>query len=200
MKCLINIVHPYTYKLEGDTVFIGPFPEFEKRDRKIVSFIRKYLDLGHQVLHHRDKNPKHIDGALRDILFLNDPIYGGLFQDPRMDFVVTTPLGQPIPDNRPEAIKLKNWENYVTYFTTDSGFKNKIKEHDINIFIGGCLDACLANAMGYYHENIRKPGEKMYYVLELSTIYDNSKLYDVTKKLIERNIFNLNYEEAMSLI
>ena len=31
---ILNIIHPYTYKLNGTTLNIGPCKKFEKRDNK----------------------------------------------------------------------------------------------------------------------------------------------------------------------
>ena len=43
---LLNIIHPYTYKFNGDTLDIGPCPEFRERDGKVRNFIKKSFDVG----------------------------------------------------------------------------------------------------------------------------------------------------------
>lgn len=49
---LINIVHPYTYKLYADSLIIGPREECKERDENISKFITKSLEVECNILIH----------------------------------------------------------------------------------------------------------------------------------------------------
>ncbi len=200
MKSLVHLVHPYVYKLQGDTFMIGPIEAFRERDLKVAEFLRLALDLDHQVLHHRHHRADTLDGSLCDVAFKSDPIYGSLLFDSALDTIVTTSRGTPFPDERPEQIPLERWEIYMHHFTTDMQFKEILKPRDLSFFIGGCLDACLANAMGYFNLHHRLTEEKLFYVPELCVTLDETKFPEIKEKLDRLHIYPLIYAEAKNLL
>ena len=66
---LINIIHPYTFKLTGDTLNIGPCEEYDERDRKVAAFVRKALDSKVQVLWHKYHDGKPLTHTMHDLAF-----------------------------------------------------------------------------------------------------------------------------------
>ena len=197
MKALIHLVHPYVYKLQGNEFIIGPIQEYFQRDRNVTHFLSSALDKGHQVLHHRNHHPHSFNGALQDVSFRMDKLYSAVLFNPRIDLVTTSSLGTPFPDERPKEIPLERWNAYLANFSTDSQFKEKLRPRETTFFIGGCLDACLANAISYYTLHHRGTSEPLFYVPELCVVWNQSKLKEVERKLQDLNALPLPYEDAL---
>ncbi len=196
---LINIIHPYTFKLTGDTLNIGPCEEYDERDRKVAAFVRKALDSKVQVLWHKYHDGKPLTHTMQDIALKFDPIYEILF-DERVDIIVTTPYGIPFPDEKPEEIPQDEWEYFQQIYTSDLEIKKRIEKHNPIILIGGALENCIANASVYFHNNYKINDQELFYVPELCVSFDKNLLAKIKPQLDARNIKPIEYEKAMELL
>ena len=200
MNTLVNIIHPYTYKLHNDSFIIGPMEEHKERDERVNSFVTKALELRVKVIHHGNKNSKYVDGLIQDVGFECDPLYKFL-SDPRLAEVVTTNYGLPIPNEQPQEFPQEMWELFKEYFTSHEQLKETVGEgHDTTFFIGGILEACVTNAACYYHNHFRKAKEKVFFIPELCVSLDEEKRRSAKILLAEREIFPIDYDKAMVLL
>ena len=199
MSMLINIIHPYVFKLKGDTLHGGPIEEFRERDEKISKLVSNALNKGVKVLHHRAQHPESLHGFLQDTTFESDPLFKFLFDD-RISHVVTLDYGVPLPDVKPRDIKDKEWRSLSEFYTSHSELKSKVEKSNPCLFIGGVLENCLANASKYFRENFFDDETAIYYVPNVCVSLDKDLLDKVEPKLRKANIFPLNYDDALSLI
>ncbi|HLC72465.1 MAG TPA: hypothetical protein VJH37_02680 [Candidatus Nanoarchaeia archaeon] len=188
MSTLIHVVHPYTYKLIGNELVMGHIPEFEESDRSIGTFLRKALDTRVALLHYGDHQFTTVRGILLQAAFELDPNYTSLL-DPRVDFVVTTHYGTPIPDEKPSEITSLQWENLRADYTSHSALQKKIGKHSLHLFFGGLVEACLANTFGYHLEHFHEKGARLCYVPAFSVSFSAPD-----RKHMERQFENLGIE------
>lgn len=196
MGALVNIIHPYTYKLKDDTFIIGPIEENEERDKKVASFVKQALKSGAHVLHHRNEHPRTIDGAMHDVSFHLDPHFKFLAD---LDYVVTTKYGAPLPDKRNGKISADVWNLMEKLYTSHSQLKEKIGTPEIAFFIGGVFENCLVNAAGYHHDHYRPPRQQLFYIPELCVSFDEKLRAEMAGKLSQRNIEPVSCQQALDL-
>lgn len=125
MSTLVNIVHPYVYKMEDGENIIGPSDYFRERDEKVAAFLRAALDEAF-VLHQRQYPEHSPEGMLETAAFEMDPAYRGIFIDKRMMAAVTPLTGIPLPDTRVERISETEWERLSKMFTDHSTLRSLV--------------------------------------------------------------------------
>lgn len=198
---LLNIVHPYTYKLEGSTLLLGQSPEGEAREREIrvSEFANLALQSGEKVIWHKASRGNPISDMMVSTGFRMDTLYEFLF-DENVDSITTTGHGTPIPDNIPEGFDPELWKQGQGIYTSHSQFEEKIgAERDV-VFIGGMLENCVANAANYFHQNYRIEDQNLFYIPELCVSVNSQELKEVEKKLRGRNILPLEINSARELL
>ena len=129
MNILLNVVHPYTYRLAGSTLFIGGKPEWDVRDKKVAEFIKQTFAYGGRVIYHRAHPADSLDGAMQDFAFADSPLEK-FYSDARVEMIVTLPTGCPRVDVRPEKIPKDRWEAYKDYFVSHSELKKIVGKPD----------------------------------------------------------------------
>ncbi len=199
MSMLLNIIHPYTYKVKGNSLIFGDIEEFKERDTKISSFIKLALDSNIRVMHHRDSPKNSLDGLLRDMLFEYDSFFQILF-DPRIDSVTTTIYGVPLLDEKPANMSDEIWSKLKKTYTSQNELKDKTGNNKTTIFIGGILENCVINAASYHHKYHKTENEQLYYIPELCVSLESNLFNKVKLKLMEKDIKQLSYSEAIALI
>jgi hypothetical protein len=170
MSSLVNIIHPYTFKLVEDTLQMGPCKEFRERDASLSGFILAALDAGAKVLHHRHEHPKTFRGHMCDAAFYFDPLFEFLF-DARIGSVVTTQAGIPMPDDKIKCVSEDEWNALSDVYTSKSKLGSIVDGHGDVFFVGGVLENCLANAAFYFNKFYRREGQGMFYIPELCVTF-----------------------------
>ena len=197
---LLNIIHPYTYKFNGDTLDIGPCPEFRERDEKVRNFIRKSFDVGANVILHNYSEGSCIGDGLRDAAFLTDPLFDFLF-DERIKEVKTTIHGLPRFDKKPKGFPRREWEIFSKIYISHLEFSKLIGREKNVFFIGGVLENCVANIMNYFYENHIRNGERLFYIPELCVSVDPKKWEEIDmEKKTKGVVSTISYERVMDLI
>ena len=149
---LLNIIHPYVFKLIGDTLNIGPIEEFVDRDTKVKTLVEKVQKSGGKVLLHNYSDGNLIREVMHKSAFYEDPLFSFLFEED-IEKVTTTPYGVPILDKKPANIKENDWNVLLGIYTKHSELRIKTEGHETIAFIGGALERCLANAAIYFAKN-----------------------------------------------
>lgn len=196
---LVNIIHPYTFKLIGNAFQIGPVPEFEERDKNLSTLVAETLAANGRVIVHRDDDEKSLRSAMQDMAFRIDPLFSFLF-DSRVESVVTTHYGLPIPDKRPDAVPKKMWTALRKTYTSHSTLQRKISKPRTVFFVGGVLENCVVNAACYFHKHYQTPGQQLLYVKELCVSQDTTLLEKIQPQFDERGIQAISYQDAMKRI
>ena len=65
---LVNVIHPYTYKLDGNTFILGSRKECQYRDENISKFITRALDAGVRTLVHSCNRRNPISDSMQNLL------------------------------------------------------------------------------------------------------------------------------------
>lgn len=120
---ILNVVPPYVYRLEEDTLVFGEIPNFSERDGKVSNLVRMFLDSGNKVQLFQEDNGNGMR-IFSEMAIKTDSILG-ILGDSRIKVVETDLQGVPYSENEFD-------------FEGD------------NYFIGGQLDRCLANTMGSF--------------------------------------------------
>lgn len=198
---LVNIIHPYTYKIEGDTPKIGPINKFKSRDSKVSNFVKIALENGAKILNHESWDYKRdgFDRLLTKIALETDPLFEILFDD-RVDCITTMANGLPIVDERPEELEEHIWDYLKSFYISHSELKDKIENMKTIMFIGGYLENCLAKVSLYFHRNYRSNGQRILYVPEVCVSIDKEKFKEVKQKLEDAEIEEISYDEAIDLL
>lgn len=199
MTYAIHIIHPYTYKLEGDAFVAGPSRKNRKQHTQVATFVGRALESGAQVIHHRNKSPKYLDGIIQETMFNFDPLFGFL-RDQRLSEVVTSPFGIPLPDEKPAGCTDEVWKAAQEVYTSHSQFQRELRERSACILIGGVLEACVSNFALYYDQHYRRDGEEMFYIPELCVSFNTMTRRERKKALQAVNIKPLSYQRATKLL
>jgi len=196
MKTL-HVVHPYTFKVENDRLIAGPISQFTSRDESIRDLVSVALDNG-KVINYVGKIKGSWDGLLELGAMLCDPLFNWV-KDNRIVEITTLDSGVLIGEDKPEALGDEQWEIAKRCFTTPDEMKKLTEDSQPNIFIGGYLENCLANAMGHHQKHFRKNGERVYYVPELCARHNSTPWDEVRPKLEALNVHPMSQEEAMGV-
>lgn len=199
MSTVVNIIHPYTYKMRGKNYIIGPIPPFEARDRKVASFVNMALEHNISVIHHRDSIPGTQKALFRDLAFHEDPLYSFLF-DPRIIPVVTTQWGVPIDDKKPKGTSSVLWAQAEQTYTKHTELQRIVGNLNLILLIGGALENCLRNMAVYFVNNYHFPFSAVKYIPELCVSFDPTERQVQVGTLAAKGIEALSYERALELI
>src|SRR3989344_6326115 len=171
MTYTLHIIHPYTYKLDGDTFVVGPRKETHERDTQVATFVGRALKSGAEVIHHQNKSSRFLEGVIQDGMFQFDPLFDFL-NDPKISSVVTSPFGIPLPNEKPVGCSDETWKAAQQAYTSHSQFQQELRNPSVSFLIGGVLEACVSNFALYYHQHYRRTGEKMFYLPSLCVSFD----------------------------
>lgn len=195
MSATVHIIHPYTYRLKGDTLQLGPVEEWAERDLKVTRFVEEGLEIGAQVFCHLRQPLNSLSGAMEKMAFLGSSL-GDIFSDERLISLVTDSYGKPIPDARPDVIPEGVWEEIRNVYTGHSELRDKLRLTDVTFCIGGALENCVASFALYHHEHYRQ-GKPLFYIPELCASFDAGQWRKSEKLLQERDVNPLSMEEAL---
>ncbi len=201
---LVNVIHPYTYKLKGDSLVLGPISEYEERDKQIYTFLSQAQEMGTTIVHQRDMPARSFRGMVIDLAFLADPFYNILLD--AASTVTITPLGLPLPDRRKKGLPIEQWKEVKQIYTSHSQLERVMrtvparKTADYTFFIGDVLENCVANAVQYFHQFYRGQQEQVYYVPELCVSLDEKLRSAVELRLRENKIKTCTVEQALQLL
>lgn len=192
---LLNIIHPYTYKLKDNDLHLGAIPEFTVRDMGVAAVVNAALEKKARVLLHKYHNGSEFHAALEQGALNADPLYN-ILSDPAIITVVTTPFGLPRPDTRPESIAEEIWARAEQIYTPESELKGYFQQVNQIIFIGGILERCVTNIACQAHQNYLKQEQEMFYIPELCVSLDQELLERTTiPEFAKRKIKPLTIEQ-----
>ena len=157
-KTVLNIIHPYVYKQNGQNYVMGPIEEFQERDRRISDFVNYAINSGVKVLRH-EMFDDALGKIMREIGLSVDNSFKFLFDD-RVKIFNTPRSGVPIPDEKPEKVTLEQWKFLREIFISESCLKREVVNGK-NIFIGGMLECCVSNCMGVFTDNFCGGGRQL---------------------------------------
>ena len=195
---LLNIIHPHTFKQEGDTLMWGPLEERHERDVRISTFVTKAMDCGNKVISYEFRPLSMFDYG-RQLLYLeSDPLYSFLFDD-RIVKIYTTNYGSPLNEEKPSEVSDDDWMALGKIYTSHATLGKEVQGQGDVVFIGGLLENCVANAAGYFDFYYRIPNQRLFYVPELCVSFDEFANDEIKEKLDDLSIFPLSYEAASEL-
>ena len=196
---LLNIIHPYTYKVnDNKTLVVGSIKEFKERDKKINSLVKKILDSKGKIINQNYSSGNVFEELLYKSALYEDKIFKFLF-DKTTYQVTTTCYGTPIPDSKPDNIKEDIWKILTAIYTKHSELKTIIESHKKMLFIGGTLEACLPNAILYFYDKYKIPNENLLYVPEICVSFEQDKAKSAIEKLTEKGILPIKFKDAIRL-
>ncbi|MBI4116205.1 hypothetical protein HY449_00500 [Candidatus Pacearchaeota archaeon] len=202
MRNLINVIHPHTYKMlkkeKGFTLNVGPCEEYAERDKRVSSFLHEAIDSGAKIMHYQNASANSLNRIFMDNSLKFDTLYKLLF-DGRIETLGTTSQGIPAPDIKPTFISDEVWKYLREEIISHSELESKIGKPSTTFFIGGVLENCVENFAAYYALNY-KNGERTICVPELCASFNEDGARDARKKLIERGIEMISYDEAINLL
>lgn len=196
---LLHVVHPYTWKLVDDTFIVGLVDEHTARDEHIGILGRTVLDTGGRILRYEAEHPQSLRGMIQHVSFESDPSFSFLL-DERVQSVVTTLKGCPLPDEKPSKATEEQWKQYTETYATVSTLAKAVGTPDVSIFIGGALEACLANTISFHNHYYRRTGEEMLYVPELCAVFNEEQARDVKNLIGGLGAKAITYEDTMKLL
>jgi len=197
-RTVLNIVHPYTYKQIGENCIMGPVEKYHERDKKVSTFVNSALDSGVRVLWHKmyDDN---INQMMREASLHFDPLFSFLF-DSRIKSFNTPKSGVPIPDTKQGKLTDEQLQMLKKIFVSSSGLKEIVNPAKNLLFIGGMLECCVSNCIGFFANNYMPNERKLLYVPELCVIHDRAYWKEIKPKLDDLNATPISYSEALSFL
>ena len=203
MTDLVNIVHPYSYKMlrEGDglTLVGGMIEEFRKRDENVANFVRTALDLDIKVLRYDFPPKESFEYALQKATVSLCPLYRSVFFDERIIGFDTLDTGKPMLDKKPKEIDKKSWDKFNGLFISDSKLRELIGKPDRTFYIGGFFEACVKN-MAYHQKKNYTSNKKVFCIEELCASTNDEKTREIREGLKKDGVRIITYEEAMELL
>ena len=197
---ILNVVHPYTYKLKGTTLDIGPSEETKERDSKVSHFVQAVLGSGGRVVAHERFDERGVIAQdFHRIAVEMDPFLKILYE-PRVEWVSTTRFGLPIEDKRPERVSKGNWRKIQKCLITRSRFAKILGESEKLVFIGGALENCVAEIALYSLINYRKEIGSVFVIPELCATFDPKQRAYVEGVLAEKGVGFLSVEQAFGMV
>lgn len=198
MTDLVNIVHPFVFKVKDNCLVYGPIEEFEERDKRIVGFVRTALDLGVRVLRYDSQPKKTFNWALEARAFHNS-VYERILFDEKIIGLDLPHNAIPILDKKPKIFGKKNWEKLKGFVTSHSKLKDMIGNPDRTFYIGGYLECCLMSAVLYQRRNYTPEGE-IFCIEDLCPVHYPEKVKEAKRNFEEAHIQVIDSEEAMGLL
>lgn len=208
MKTLLNVVHPYTFKLinkpDGLCLVVGENNEgpYRERDRKVASFMRQVLDTHGKIIVHNAVSPSFMETIFQAMTFQDDSLYSETLSDENVLIIQTAPNGAPILDEpkKLDEESVKAWEWCRNRMRTHCEIKYSTGNPDIVFFIGGALEACLGSFAAYHADNYSHEGQRLFYVPELSASFDEKAAESMKLELSKRNVDPISYWDAMRVL
>lgn len=195
----LNVIHPYTYKLLGETLQLGPCEEFAERDKQVGDLVNQALYRKKSVVRHDMFEARGVAAMMKNASLLLDPELSCLY-DERIKKVTTTMYGMALMDERPEQMAEADWNILREQLTTESQMLEILgKEGDL-IFIGGVLENCMANAMAQARRKFRPNGGTVAYVPELCVSVDEELRGKVEEIFEQEKIIALTLEAATRML
>ncbi|MEK6891044.1 MAG: hypothetical protein AABX03_02805 [Nanoarchaeota archaeon] len=195
----LNIVHPFTFYTRGDKFDLSARSEKNRANQKMLrQLVRTSLRSECEVLAHEFYSGQ-VAEIFGEVMFGNTPIYKMLDQY-KVNWISTTDYGLPLPNDKPKGISKKDWEQLKELVISHSEMKKKVERHETYFFVGGFLELCLANCIGYVYSHTGSEERKLFYVPELCVVKNTGNLEKVLPKFQERGIFPIGYEEALEII
>ena len=153
---VVHVIHPVTYSqriVDGkSTLVIGPPEGVGERDAQIETLLRKAMDSGGKVIYHRDKYLQDFVGGMHDLTLSFNPHLKILLAK-GVSQIVTTKYGLPIPESIPEEVE--GYKEYMRYYTSVSGLERLMGLNSRGIVIGGFLECCVRNFIGFILHNYK---------------------------------------------
>ncbi len=196
---LVHIVHPYTFQLQGNTLVFGLVEETESRNAQVKSFLETAVESGSRLLHHRDRAPDTIEGAMVDVALRVSEYLETLFRQD-VQQVVTTHYGVPIPDIYPDGTSQEFRDFADRTFTKHTPLQKIIGNPRRNFVIGGIYEACVANFANYYAQYYPMGERKIVCIRELCVSLDEKEQKKIEGWLKSKGVKTISYEEAISLL
>ena len=193
---MLHIIHPYIYKLKGDSLTIGPIEDYTDRDRKLSDFVGKAIKSSYPIMCH--ERSKSLGSMFEGIALKCDDLFEPLF-DSHVSWIGTDTHGLPIQNKKPSDMSDETWREITETTITHNQFSKKMGNPNEVIVCGGEYNRCERNFMKYidtFHTNIKK----RFYIPELSVIIDKDLVEDTTNELEKMRFKQLSYEQALEII
>ena len=139
-----------------------------------------------------------ITDSLEIVTLESDPLFA-VFFDERVEHIVTTPSGVPIPDNKPEKISPEQWNLLNRFYIAHLALERKIQPHDRQIFIGGVFENCVANAISYYSAFYKQHIERLFYIPDLCVSFDETEKKKTEQRMMINNCRTITINESLTL-
>ena len=195
---LINIIHPHTLQVKGNTLVIGG--SVGERTRKLESLINTAVNKGINILAHAQAEVDEIKQAILELSLMTSPLYNLINNDPRIGKVFTTSKGIPIIDEKPESFDQESWDYLISKFTRHSELVSRLGDPKMFVFIGGFLEYCVGNAMHYFHHYIKKQEQNLVYIPELCVSAHQNILEERLEEFDNLGIKPISYDCFIDLI
>lgn len=196
---VLNIIHPYTFHMKGDSLIIGGCEEFSQRDERISEFIRQCLDKDVKTVCHFMKNAHPFQHIAAVASLKSDPNYSFLLEK-GVKKVYTTGRGIPIPDEKPPDINDKSWDWFQKRLTSNKQFSRRIGKSKNLVFIGGVLESCIANIAHYCSKNYSEKKLQMGYIPEFCVSLDQQALKEIFPEFEKMSFRPLTPENALETL
>ena len=123
-----------------------------------------------------------------------------VLDEPSTTVLATGPGGVPLPDEKPEEVNAEIWNDMRKLVSNHTQFQQAVKGPGNKIYIGGMLEACLANAAAYHANYCETQKQQIFYIPELCPFYYEEKIQKAHDKLQEIGVKKITFEEALALI
>jgi len=190
---MLHIIHPYTYKLKGKDLIVGPILENTSRDTQLSDLVSRALEYSYPVMCH-----ERASGSFVEVAALKcDELFNPLF-DYRVEWIGTDNYGYPLKDEMPKSMNEEDWNRILEVCITHPKLSEKINDINEVLICGGEFSRCERNFMKYidvFHKGI----DRRFYIPELSVVIDKDLQEDTTKDLEEIGFVPVSYEEALRI-
>ncbi len=196
---MLHIVHPYTFRLKGKTLLMGPVEEYRERDFKLSRLVKTAIAHGYPVFAH-ERITGDIDSLLEAAALKGDYLFDPLFH-PRVKWIGTDEYGKPIHYSKPDDVPQEVWECLLEKTVTHSQFVDLVGAPDEILVCGGEYTRCEGNFMEYIDTSFGK-FERRFFIPELSvTIPEDTHLIaETTADIRELGFKPVSYEEALEIV
>lgn len=201
MTTLLHIVHPYTYKLSQDlTLVIGNDEHNLERNKAAGEFTAKASERKTPTLLHNSSLPWTIEDIMeRGAIAMDEDLR--VILDSDFPCVITPKTGQPVPDTKPEKVKQENWDGYWRHYTNRTAFAQAIGTPEVQLFIGGAIESCVASCIDYIYQHLKTPNQRLCVVKELCATFKPDELERVERDFFKKyGIELLTIPDALQLL
>lgn len=188
---LLHIVHPMMYLMP--TPSYPNEPSRTERNAKVRSFAERFED--DLLVHYMNTDDLSLSFMMQECSLRMTEEFSYLTNG---EEIWTAQNGLPYPSTRPEGMEQKDWDYSLQFFSTEEEVLSLTKEIDDHLFIGGVLENCVSQAMGYFRYRVAPQGS-IHYVPDLC-VSTNANLLEKKMGILakEYNIYPLTPEEALA--